>query len=123
MCRYPDPPLTRWQDAKAAEIAARVAKFRAQFGEPTPKQMADLKALSTRPARPYWKRYAGLRRQIARNNDLHPIRDRAAIDALVPRTLRLAKQLHRQRPKYKYRNMEITANGVTGYWTTAGPTM
>lgn len=73
--------------------------------------------------RPYRKRYAGLRRQIARSNRLHPIKDREAIDALLPQALALAKQLHRQRPKYKYRNMEITDNGVTGYWTTAGPTM
>jgi hypothetical protein len=73
--------------------------------------------------RPYRKRYAGLRRQIARVNGLHPIRDRAAIDALMPRTMNLAKELHRQHPKYKYRNMEITDNGVTGYWTPAGPTM
>jgi len=74
-------------------------------------------------SRLYRKRYAGLRRQIARANGLHPIRDRAAIDALMPRTINLAKELHRQHPKYKYRNMEITDNGVTGYWTTAGPTM
>ena len=73
--------------------------------------------------RPYRKRYAGLLRQIARNNGLHPIRDRAAIEALMPRTLILAKQLHEQRPNYKYRNMEIIENGVRGHWTTAGPTM
>lgn len=73
--------------------------------------------------RPYRSRYAGLRRQIARSNSLHPIRDRAAIEALLPQALALAKQLHRQHPKYKYRNIEITANGVTGHWTTAGPTM
>ena len=74
-------------------------------------------------SRPYRNRYAGLRRQIARNNGLHPIRDRATIDAIMSRTLDLAKQLHSQHPKYKYRNMEITEKGVTGYWTTAGPTM
>ena len=91
LCRYPDPPLERWQ--------------------PKP------------GGRPYRKRYAGILRQIARANRLHPIRDRAAIEALMPRTLALAKQLHRQYPKYKYRNTEITVNGVTGYWTTAGPTM
>src|SRR5207248_3094225 len=56
--------------------------------------------------RPYRKRYAGILRQIARANGLHPIRDRAAIEALMPRTLALAKKLHRQRPKYKYRNIE-----------------
>jgi hypothetical protein len=73
--------------------------------------------------RPYRKRYAGLLRQIARANGLHPIRDRAAIEATLPKVLALAKQLHRQHLKYKYRNMEITENGITGYWTTAGPTM
>ncbi|MEI8194455.1 MAG: hypothetical protein WCI73_00955 [Phycisphaerae bacterium] len=73
--------------------------------------------------RPYRNRYAGLRRQIARASGLHPIRDRARIDTLMPMKLDLAKQLHRQRPKYKYRNMKITDTGVTGSWTTAGPTM
>jgi hypothetical protein len=89
------------------------------LGEPTPAQLVDL----TRQHRPYRNRYAGIRRQIARANGLHPIRDRAIIEALMPQTLTMAKQLHHQRPKYKYRNMEITDNGVTGYWTTAGPTM
>ncbi len=42
---------------------------------------------------------------------------------MMPRVLALAKQLHRQRPQYKYRNMEVTETGITGYWTTAGPTM
>ncbi len=73
--------------------------------------------------RRYRDRYAGLRRQIARANGLHPIRDRATIDALLPRAVALAKELHQQRPTYKYRNMVITATGITGYWTTAGPTM
>ena len=74
-------------------------------------------------SRPYHTRYAGLRRQIARNNGLHPIRDRVAIDALLPQAIVLAKQLHQHHSKVKYRNMEITAKGVIGYWTTAGPTM
>jgi len=74
-------------------------------------------------SRLYKKRYAGLRRQLARANGLHPIRDRAAIDALMPQALELAKQLHAKYPKYKYRNMEITETGIRGYWTTAGPTM
>jgi len=91
LCRYPEPPLERWQ--------------------------------ATPGRRAYRKRYAGILRQIARANGLHPIRDRAAIEALMPRTLALAKELHRQRPKYKYRNMEITDRGITGFWTTAGPTM
>src|SRR4051812_24410309 len=123
LCRYPEPPAVRWQDAQTAEIAERVAKFRKSDGEPTAEQMADLTALTTKPYRPYRKRYAGLLRQIARANGLHPIRDRKAIEAVVPRALMLAKQLHRQQPRYKYRNMEITEKGVTGYWTTAGPTM
>ena len=46
--------------------------------------MADLIALTTKPHRPNRDRYAGIRRQIARNNGLHPIRDRAAIEALIP---------------------------------------
>ena len=118
-CRHPDPPAARWKDIKAAQIAERIAKWRARFGEPTPAQLAEL----ARPNRPYRNRYAGLRRQIAHNNGLHPIRDRAAIDALMPRALALAKELHGQYPKCKYRNMEITDNGITGYWTAAGPTM
>src|SRR3954452_10853050 len=73
LCRYPDPPAVRWQDAQAAEIAGRVAKFRARSGEPTAEQMADLIAMTTKAHRPYRKRYAGIRRQIARANGLHPI--------------------------------------------------
>src|SRR6266480_7704200 len=57
--------------------------------------------------RPYRKRYAGIVRQIARANGLHPIRDRAAIEALMPRVLDQAKQLRQQAPRAKYRNMEI----------------
>jgi hypothetical protein len=92
LCRYPDPPVERYQRRSTS--------------------------------RPYSKRYSGLLRQIARANGLHPIRDRAAIEALMPRVLAQAKQMHQQCPrKWKYRNMEITENGVTGYWTTAGPTM
>src|SRR5262245_38402650 len=49
LCRYPDPPAVRWQDAQAAEIAERVAKFRERWGEPNPEQMADLVALTTKP--------------------------------------------------------------------------
>lgn len=83
-----------------------------------------LKVWQPKPGgRPYRKRYAGIVRQIARANGLHPIRDRAAIEALMPQTMNLAKELHRQHPKYKYRNMEITNTGLRGWWTTAGPTM
>jgi hypothetical protein len=113
----------RWQDAQAAEIDARVAEFRRRWGEPTPEQTADLIALTTKPCRPYRDRYAGLRRQLVRANNLHPIRDRAAIEALVPRALMIAKQVKRQCPRVKYRNMEITETGVRGQWQTAGPMM
>ena len=92
--------------------------------------MADLIALTTKPCRRYSNRYAGILRQIARNNGLHPIRDRDLIQDLLPRLMGLAKQLKRQCPKWqdKYRNMEIIDNGngnytVRGIWTTAGPTM
>lgn len=73
--------------------------------------------------RPYRNRYAGLRRQIARANHLHPIRDRAVIQALMLKWIALAKQLHRQSGKIKFRNMEITLTGIAGYWTDAGPAM
>jgi hypothetical protein len=35
-------------------------------------------------ARPHRKRYLGLLRQIARANGLHPIKDRAVIEAMMP---------------------------------------
>src|SRR5687767_4761153 len=93
LCRYPDPPAMRWQDAQATEIAARVATFRAQSGEPTAEQMSDLIALTAKPHRPHRKRYAGILRQIARNNGLHPIRDRAIIEAYMPAVLQTAKKI------------------------------
>lgn len=86
LCRWPEPPLERWQ--------------------PKP------------GGRPYRKRYAGLLRQIARANGLHPIRDRAAIETLMSSAVNLAKQLHRQHRKYKYRDMEITEKGIRGNWPT-----
>ena len=96
-------------------------KFNAKYDEPTPEQMADPEALTTKPCRPYRNRYAGLRRQIARGNGLHPIRDRAAIAKLMPRVLGPAKELHRQCPwKWKYRNMEITETGLVANFQTAG---
>lgn len=73
--------------------------------------------------RPYRKRYAGLRRQVARANGMHPIKDRAAIDVTMPRVLAMARQLKGQCPQLKYRNMEVTDNGLTGHWQTAGPMM
>ena len=74
-------------------------------------------------SRPYRKRYAGLLRQIALANGLHPIRDRAKIDALMPTVLMLAKQAKRQVPRVKYRNMKITEAGISAQWQTAGPMM
>src|SRR6516164_4286955 len=56
-CRWPDPPVERWQSKPDWRY------------------------------RPYRERYAGLRRQIARANGLHPIRDRALINELLPRVL------------------------------------
>ncbi|HEX8522420.1 MAG TPA: hypothetical protein VF669_09200 [Tepidisphaeraceae bacterium] len=128
LCRFPDPPVVRWQDAHEAEIAERVARFREQWGEPTPEQMADLRALTTKPHRPYRDRYAGIVRQIARNNGLHPIRDRVLIQRLMPRVLMQAKQIKRQQPRAKYRNMQlVSTDGTTltlrGVSTTAGPSM
>jgi len=128
LCRYPDPPAVRWQDAQAAEIAARVAKFRARWGEPSTEQMADLIALTKKPYRPYRKRYAGILRQTARANGLHPIRDRKLIEGLLPGIIDLAKQVKRRCSRAKYRNMQITDKGdgrysVVGQWQTAGPMM
>ena len=80
-------------------------------------------ALTTKPSRPYCKRYAGIRRQIARANRLHPIRDRAAIEALLPLVLWQARKLKQAFPRVKYRNMEITERGLSGKWQTAGPMM
>jgi hypothetical protein len=123
LCRYPDPPAVRWQDAHAAKLAAEVEQFKAHWGEPTAEQLAELITYVTKQHRPYRKRYAGIRRQIARANGLHPIRDRAIIKALMPRVLAQAKQLKREAPKAKYRFMEITQNGVAAQWQNAGPMM
>ena len=128
LCRFPDPPAMRWQDAQAAETAERVAKFRKRWGEPTEEQMADLSALTTKQRRRYSNRYAGILRQLARKNGLHPIRDRALIQDLLPQLISAAKRLKRQCSKAKYRNMEIVQreNGgfsVVGAWQTAGPLM
>ena len=108
---------------KAKTVFPRVRVTRQRWGEPSAEQMADLIALTKKPQRPYCKRFAGIRRQIARNNGLHPIRDRAVIEALMPRVLMQAKQVKRQVPRVKYRNIEIANTGVRGVWTSAGPTM
>jgi hypothetical protein len=129
LCRSPEPPLVRWQDAQAAEIAARVAKFRELYGEPDAEQMADLIGITTRPPRRrHCDRYAGILRQIARNSGLHPVRDRDLIKQLMPQMLFLAKQLKRQNPRVKFRNMRVFEKSpgvwsLQGEWTTAGPTM
>ena len=73
--------------------------------------------------RPYRKRYVGILRQIARANGLHPIRDRKAIDSLMPQVLALARQMKQQCSKLKYRNMEITDEGIRGNYQSAGPMM
>ena len=91
LCRWPEPPLERWQPKTAR--------------------------------RPYRRRYVGILRQIARANGLHPIRDRAAIEALMPRVLMQAKEVKRKCSKVKYRNMEITETGLRASWQTAGPMM
>lgn len=102
LCRWPEPPQERWQ----------------------PKQM--------RKRRPHGERYIGLRRQLARASGLHPIRDRALIEALMPTVLAKAKELKRQTPRVKYRNIRITyatvvagniSFGLEGKWQTAGPMM
>jgi hypothetical protein len=80
-------------------------------------------ALTAKPTRPYRQRYAGIRRQIARANGLHPIRDRLLIDTLMPRVLMQAKEVKRRAPGAKYRNMVITENGVRGEWQSAGAAM
>jgi hypothetical protein len=130
LCRYPDPPAVPWREREVAEVAARVAHHVREYGEPRAMTMAELTALLAKSPRPYRKRYAGILRQIARNNGLHPIRDRDLIRDLMPHIVAMAKQLKRRCPKgqYKYRNMEIIDHGdgnhgVRGIWTTAGPTM
>lgn len=112
-----------WQDAQAAEIAERMAKFKAKYGEPLPEQMHDLIALTTKPTRPYRNRYAGLRREIARNNGWHPIKDKALIQKRLDLVLMSAKHIKKQNPKIRYRSMEITETGVIGYAQTIGPLM
>jgi hypothetical protein len=76
-----------------------------------------------KPRKRYGERYAGLLRQIARTNGLHPIRDRAQIERIMPAVLRLAKYLKQQCPRIKYRNILITETGVRGVFQTPGPRM
>jgi hypothetical protein len=56
-------------------------------------------------------------------NGLHPIRDRAALEALVPAAIRLAKELKPRLPRYKYRNTVITETGTRAEFQSAGPRM
>lgn len=100
LCRWPDPPLECWHKRSGGNN------------------------------RPYRLRYAGILRQIARNNGMHPIRDREILLDLLPQVVRMAKVLKsdQRKWKYKYRNMQIIQNadgsyGVRAVWTTAGPTM
>lgn len=97
----PNGGLCRWPDPPAAQWQPKAGR-----------------------RRPYRGRYAGVLRQLARGNGLHPIRDRDAIAALGARVLAQARQLKRQHPRLKYRNMEVTAAGVVvGRYQTAGPMM
>jgi hypothetical protein len=73
--------------------------------------------------RPYRYRYAGILRQIARASGLHPIRDRAKIQALVPFFTLAAKQMKEKNKKLKYRNIEVRGNTVIASWQTSGPKM
>jgi hypothetical protein len=96
--RHPDPPLERWQRKPESKY------------------------------RPYRRRYAGILRQIARMSRFHPIRDRALIDKFMPSVMQLAKELKQQKPRLKYRNMQVTKiDGtkvtLTGNFQTAGPMM
>lgn len=74
-----------------------------------------------KPSRPYADRHAGLRRQIARANGLHPIRDRKLIDSLMPSVIALAKQLKQSHPDARYREIEITENGIRGHLPASCP--
>jgi hypothetical protein len=71
--------------------------------------------------RPYRKRYAGLRRQIARANKLHPIKDRELIQELVPHALEMAKLVKERNKRVRYREVEITDRGVCVYLPQIGP--
>jgi hypothetical protein len=71
-------------------------------------------------SRPYHKRYAGIRRQIARANGLHPIRDRDKIAERMPTVVHLAKGVKRQRPRMRYRNVQVKGNGITVYLPVSG---
>jgi hypothetical protein len=71
--------------------------------------------------RPHRERYNGLRRQIARANGLHPIKDREKIAELVSEARRLAKEAKRRVPRMRYREVEITAKGVRVHLPSSGP--
>jgi hypothetical protein len=91
LCRYPDPPVETW------------------------KPKVEWKY------RPHRERYTGLRRQIARANGLHPIKDREKITDLVSEARRLAKQAKTKMPRMRYREVEITENGVRVHLPSSGP--
>jgi hypothetical protein len=42
---------------------------------------------------------------------------------MMPGKVVLAKEVKRQAPRVKYRNMEITDSGITAHFQTAGPMM
>jgi hypothetical protein len=91
LCRHPDPPFEQWKPKHEWKY------------------------------RPHRDRYTGLRRQIARANGLHPIKDRKKIDALVPEARRLAKQAKERLPRMRYREVEITETGVRVHLPSTGP--
>jgi hypothetical protein len=66
-------------------------------------------------------RHLGLRRQIARANGLHPIRDRKFIDDLIPLILKDAKLRKMSDKRFRYRNIQITPIGLYYHASGCGP--
>jgi hypothetical protein len=91
LCRFPDPPLEQWKRTREWTY------------------------------RPHRERYTGLRRQVARANGLHPIKDRQAIAELVSNALRMAKEVKEKVPRMRYREVEITQTGVRVHLPSSGP--
>lgn len=144
MCGWLAPLRHYWQEINRAE-RARVAKVRADRKRRDKKRKKctcqaypwphrpggglcrwpdpPLEKYVRKPRKRHRQRYTGLVRTIARANGLHPIRDRATIETMMPTIIQLAKRLHAAKPHYKYRNIEITETGITGSWQPAGPCM
>lgn len=115
LCLWPNPPAATWKEREAAEVEKRVQDFLSNFGTPNTLTIDQLRALMAKQSRSYRKRYAGLRRQIARANGLHPIKDRDKIELLLPWAISIAKRLHAKHPRSRYRTAEITEHGVRMY--------